>query len=164
MNPKKIKNVTVNASFNSENEVAKKNMDVIIDFFSLYLGDTDKFYSLWVEDNPIVITPFTTDDVAVLHDAVQEGWEAVKGFFNPIFNDMKGTFEWTIDEFMVGENPDTIVTKTRSHIDITANGAWGENKKIKYNGIYVQIFKFENNKIKSFEEYYDTALLNKQYS
>lgn len=33
MNPKKIKNVTINASFSSENEVAKKNMDVIIDFF-----------------------------------------------------------------------------------------------------------------------------------
>lgn len=58
--------------------------------FSLYLGDTDKFYSLWVEDNPAVITPFTTDDVAVLHNSVQEGWDAVKGFFNPIFNDMKG--------------------------------------------------------------------------
>lgn len=36
MNPKKIKNVTINASFNSENEVAKKNMDVIVDFF-LYI-------------------------------------------------------------------------------------------------------------------------------
>jgi ketosteroid isomerase-like protein len=164
MDSKTIKNVTVNASMDTANEDARKNMDVIIEFFSLYLGDTDQFYSLWVEENPAVITPFVTADVAVLHNAVQEGWDAVKSFFNPIFTDMKGTFEWTIDEFMVGENPNTIVTKTRSNIDITANGPWGNDKKIKYNGIYVQIFKFEHNKIKSFEEYYDTALLNKQYS
>ncbi|MNW25901.1 SnoaL-like domain protein [compost metagenome] len=164
MTENKIKNVTVNASMSTANEDARKNMNVIIEFFSLYLGDTDQFYSLWVKDNPAVITPFTTDDVAVLHSAVQEGWDAIKGFFDPIFKDMKGTFEWTIDEFIIGENPNTIVTKTRSNIDILANGPWGKGKKIKYNGIYVQIFKFENNKIKSFEEYYDTALLNKQYS
>lgn len=164
MSSRVIKNVSINDPMSNSNEEAQKNMTVIIDFFSLYLGDTDEFYSLWVEDNPTVITPFTTQDVAVLHQSMLEGWDAVKSFFNPIFTDMKGTFEWTIDEFIISGDANTIVTKTRSNIDILANGPWGVDKKIKYNGVYVQIFKFENNKIKSFEEYYDTAMLNKQYS
>ena len=155
--PYVLKGVTIMSKMDTKNEIAKKNMETIVEFFSLYLKDKEKFYSLWVEDEPAVITPFVAEDVAVLKKAVQSGWGAVKGFWDPIF-EWKGTFDWQIDEFIVGENPNTIVTLSHSVIDVKAGKAFG-NKDVKYNGTYVQIFKFVDGKVKSFEEYYDTALL-----
>jgi hypothetical protein len=156
-----IKGVAVMLPMSTNHEIAKKNMDTIVEFFSLYLKDKHKFYALWVEDAPAVITPFTTNDIAVCRLAVQAGWDAVKAFWDPIF-DMKGQFDWIIDEFIPGEDPNTIVTLSRSVIDVDTGAAFGY-KHLKYNGRYVQIFKFVDGKIKSFEEYYDTALLNSQY-
>lgn len=152
-----------NAPMNTANPIAKKNMEVISEFFSIYLVDKKRFYSLWVEKDPVVVTPFVSDDVAVLHSARHVGWDAVKGFWDPIHDEMKGKFDWAVEEYIAGENPNFIITKSRSEIDVFAGATWG-NKHVKYNGRYVQLFTFENNKVKSFEEYYDTALLNASYS
>ena len=160
--PTVVKGVKIMKPVVTKNPIARKNADTIVEFFSLYLKDKDKFYSLWVKDNPAVITPFVTDDVAVTRVAMQDGWPAVKGFWDPIFDQFDGKFDWTIDEFIVGENPNVIVTLSHSDIDVQTGPFWG-HKHLKYKGVYVQIFTFENGKVKSFEEYYDTALLNSQY-
>jgi hypothetical protein len=156
-----IKGVVIKSPMQSKNPTAKRNMETIVEFFSLYLKDKEKFYSLWVEDEPAVITPFVTDEIAVCQMAVQSGWKNVKGFWDPIF-DMKGQFDWIIDEFIAGEDPNTIVTRSHSVIDVQAGEVF-HNVHLKYNGVYVQIFRFADGKVKSFEEYYDTALLNSQY-
>jgi hypothetical protein len=148
---------------NGENQtVLKQNVDTIVKFFSLYLKDKKEFYSLWVKDNPAVITPFVSGDVAVLHSPALVGWPAVKTFWDPIFDEFKGRFDWYIMEIIPGADPNTIVTRSKSAIDVQTGPTWG-NKHVKYNGIYVQIFRFEDGKVKSFEEYYDTALLNSAY-
>ncbi|ELY20230.1 nuclear transport factor 2 family protein [Vreelandella titanicae] len=150
-------------SVETRNPIALKNIDTIRDFFSLYLKDKDRFYSLWVDDQPSVLTPFVSDDVAVCKIGVHSGWTAVKAFWDPIFDEMTGTFDWVVDDFIVGEDPNTIVTKAQSAIDVQTGDTWG-NKHLRYNGRYVQIFRFRDGKVESFEEYYDTALLNAQYS
>jgi hypothetical protein len=154
-----IKGVTLLAPMNTKNAVCKRNMETIVEFFSLYLKDKARFYSLWVEQNPQVITPFVSDDIAVCRVVVHEGWAGVKGFWDPIFDDMKGQFDWFVDEFIAGEDPNYIVTKSHSAINVMGGKAWG-NKHIKYNGRYVQMFRFVDGKVKSFEEYYDTSVLN----
>lgn len=78
-------------------------------------------------------------------------------------DDMTGKFDWTIEEIIAGEDPDVIVTKSTSDIDVQGGAIWG-NRPVKYQGRYVQIFKFENEKVKSFEEYYDTTLINSVFS
>jgi hypothetical protein len=153
--------VTISSPMNTKSDIAKKNMETIAEFFSLYLKDKQKFYSLWVDDEPAVLTPFTADDVAVCHVAVHAGWDAVKAFWDPIFN-MTGQFDWYIDEFIPCEDPNTIITRTHSMIDVDTDESFG-NKHLKYSATYLQIFKFVDGKIKSFEEYYDTAFLNSQY-
>lgn len=157
-----IKGVTINCSMASEHQTARSNIETIIDFFSVYLKDKAFFYSLWVEEDPEVVTPFVTDGVAVCHYASHLGWDAVKAFWDPIYDEMAGRFDWFVDEIIVGEDPDVIVTKSNSIIDVEAGATWG-NKHVAYNGRYIQIFKFKDGKVKSFEEYYDTALLNKAY-
>jgi ketosteroid isomerase-like protein len=157
-----IKGVTLNTAITAKNPVARANIDTIVDFFSVYLKDKAHFYSLWVEDEPQVITPFVSDDIAVCTVAVHSGWDAVKAFWDPIHDEMTGTFDWFIDEIIAGEDPDTIITKSNSYIDVQTGAVWG-SKPVKYRGRYVQIFKFEQGKVKSFEEYYDTALLNSVY-
>ena len=159
-----IKGVTLNTQINTANPVARANIDTIIDFMSVYLKDKEHFYSLWVEDEPQVITPFISDDIAVCKIAVHSGWDKVKAFWDPIHDEMKGTFEWFIDEIIAAEDPNTIVTKSTSKIDVIVGPSWGGPKPVKYQGSYVQIFKFENGKVKSFEEYYDTAALIAVYS
>ncbi|MCW2677110.1 MAG: ketosteroid isomerase-like protein [Modestobacter sp.] len=72
---------------------------------------------------------------------------------------MEGRFDWFVDEFVVGENPDTIVVRSHSAIDIGAGATWG-NKHVQYDGRYVQFFRFVAGKVTSFEEYYDTAALD----
>jgi ketosteroid isomerase-like protein len=157
-----IKGVTLNTEITAKNPVARANIETIIDFFSVYLKDKAHFYSLWVADEPQVITPFVSDDIAVCAVAVHSGWQAVKAFWDPIHDEMTGTFDWFIDEIIAGEDPDTIITKSNSYIDVQTGAVWG-SKPVKYRGRYVQIFKFEHGKVKSFEEYYDTALLNSVY-
>lgn len=159
-----IKGVTLNAPIETANPVARANIDTIINFLSVYLKDKEYFYSLWVEDEPQVITPFTSNDIAVCKIAVHSGWDKVKGFWDPIHDEMKGTFEWAVDEIITGEDPNTIVTKSTSNIDVIVGPSWGGPKPVKYQGNYIQIFKFENGKVKSFEEYYDTARLIAVYS
>lgn len=152
----------VNGQSGADQDVLKENIDTIVKYFSLYLKDKKEFYSLWVKDNPVVITPFVTGDVAVLHSPELVGWPAVKTFWDPIFDEFKGQFDWYILEIIPGADPNTIITRTRSTIDVQTGKTWG-NKHVKYNGIYIQIFRFEDGKVKSFEEYYDTAVLNAAY-
>lgn len=156
-----IKGVTLYSPMNTKSNICKKNMETIVEFFSLYLKDRQKFYSLWCDDEPEVVTPFTSDDIAVARIAVQAGWDAVKAFWDPIF-ECVGQFDWFIDEFIAGEDPNTIITRSHSAIDMQSGAVFG-NKHLKYNGRYVQIFRFIDGKVKSFEEYYDTALLNSQF-
>lgn len=154
---------TMNCAISTGNPVARKNIDVIETFFSVYLTDKDKFYSLWVDDAPEVVTPFVTDSVAVCQYAAHQGWDAVKAFWDPIHDEMHGRFDWFVDEIIVGEDPDVIVTRSNSIIDVDTGPTWG-SRHVSYNGRYVQIFKFRDGKVRSFEEYYDTALLNASYS
>lgn len=151
------------AKVTTTNPTALHNIEVIREFFSLYLKDKARFYSLWVDEQPSVLTPFISDDVAVCKIGVHAGWEAVRNFWDPIFDQMEGTFDWFIDEVIVGEDPNVIITKAHSVIDVQTGDAWG-NKAIRYNGRYIQIFRFRDGKVESFEEYYDTALLNAQYA
>jgi ketosteroid isomerase-like protein len=157
-----IKGVTLYGSMNTRNDVAKRNMDTIVEFFSLYLKDKARFYALWVAEAPEVVTPFVSNDVAVIQVGVHAGWTAVKAFWDPIFDEMQGRFDWFVDEFIAGEDPDLIITRSHSKIDVQAGKTWG-NKHIAYTGRYVQLFRFAGGKVKSFEEYYDTALLNSKY-
>jgi hypothetical protein len=157
-----IKGVTLETPIVTANAIAQRNMETIVTFFSLYLKDKAAFYALWVDDNPQLITPFVTNDVAVCTVAVHAGWDAVKAFWDPIFDEMTGQFDWFVDEWIPAEDPDLIVTKSHSAIDVMGGATWG-NKHIKYGGRYVQMFKFEGGKVKSFEEYYDTAQLNAVY-
>jgi hypothetical protein len=159
---KVVKGVTLLSTPSSGNAVAQKNIDTIIEFFSLYLKDKQRFYSLWVADNPFVITPFVTGDVAVCQTFTHAGWPAVKAFWDPIFDEMQGKFQWFVDEFIPGENPDVIITRSHSEIDVQTGKTWG-SKPIRYSGRYIQVFRFKQGKVESFEEYYDTALLNSIY-
>jgi hypothetical protein len=157
-----IQGVTLQSPISTKNAVARQNMETIVEFFSLYLKDKARFYSLWTDDQPQVITPFVSDDIAVCQVVVHGGWPAVKGFWDPIFDEMQGQFQWFVDDFIPGEDPNVIVTRSHSAIDVQAGRTWG-NKHIAYNGRYVQIFRFVCGKVKSFEEYYDTALLNSKF-
>jgi hypothetical protein len=157
-----IKGVTLYSEMQSKSESCRRNMETIVEFFSLYLKDKEKFYSLWCADQPQVVTPFTSNQIAVCNIATQSGWDAVKAFWDPIFDEMEGRFDWFIDEFIPGENPDVIVTRSHSNIDVKAGATWG-NRTVKYEGRYIQVFRFVDGKIKCFEEYYDTALLNAKY-
>lgn len=154
--------VTVTASITTKSDQARQNIAIIRTFFGSYLVDKPKFYSLWVDDAPKVVTPFVTADVATCSAAVHDGWDAIRAFWDPIHDGMIGKFDWTVEEIMVGENPDVIVTKASSDIDVKTTAVWG-GKSLKYRGRYVQIFTFESGRIKTFEEYYDTALLNSVY-
>ena len=156
------KGVTLYAPMTTKSDVAQRNMETVVEFFSLYLKDKPRFYSLWVENDPEVVTPFISTDIAVCKVGVHSGWTAVKGFWDPIFDEMKGTFDWFIDEFMPCEDPNIIVMRSHSKIDVLGGKIWG-NKRIAYNGRYVQVFRFVGGKVKSFEEYYDTALLNSKF-
>lgn len=157
-----IQNVIVHADLDAiKSETAKSNARVIISFFAEYLKDRDVFYKLWVKDEPIVFLPFTTEGVAVCKQSSLIGWEAIRTFWDPIF-DMKGTFDWEIDEIIPSENPDIIITKSRSKVEAQTKEKFN-NVKLEYQGTYVQIFRFEKGKVKSFEEFYDTAFLNEQY-
>lgn len=144
-----------------QSENGKKNVDTILKFFSLYLKDREAFYALWDEKEPIVFLPFPAADVAVCQQSALTGWEAVKSFWNPIF-DWTGQFDWTVNEAIVSEDGNTIVTKSNSRINTDTTEAFG-CVHLDYVGTYVQIFKFKNGKIKSFEELYDTEFLNSQY-
>lgn len=157
--------MTVNAieEFNSSSEVGKRNIEVVKEFFSLYLKDIDRFYALWVEEDPVVVTPFVVGSVDIVANARHVGWEAVRGFWDPIHLEMSGTFDWTIDDIIVGEDPNVLVVRSRSHVDVHAGPTWG-NRPVQFKGQYVQIFEFENGKVKLFEEYYDTNLVAKAYS
>lgn len=157
-----VKGVTLYSPMETRNDRCRANMETIVEFFSLYLKDKARFYALWSEHEPQVVTPFTSGDIAVCHIAVQSGWDAVKAFWDPIFDEMDGRFDWFVDEFIPGENPDIIVTRTHSSIDVKTGPTWG-NKHVKYNGRYIQVFRFADGKIRAFEEYYDTALLNSKY-
>lgn len=154
--------VKVTAEIATTDETALRNIAVIREFFGSYLIDKAHFYTLWVDEDPSVVTPFVTADVATCSAAVHAGWDAIRKFWDPIHDGMSGKFDWTVEEIIVGENPDVIVTKATSDIDVTTTAIWG-GKPLKYQGRYVQMFKFENGRVKSFEEYYDTALLNSIY-
>jgi ketosteroid isomerase-like protein len=67
-----------------------------------------------------------------------------------------------IDDIIVGEDPNSLVVRSRSDIDVEAGATWG-NKHVTYKGRYVQIFRFIDGKVKSFEEYYDTAKIAEAY-
>ena len=155
--------VTVNCPVTTADPVAQRNMAAIEAFFSCYLIDKPRFYSLWVEDDPEVITPFAAEGVAVCHYTRHSGWDAVKAFWDPIHDEMSGRFDWFIEEVIFGTDPNVIVTKTSSAVDVQCGAVWG-NRHVAYNGRYIQIFKFEDGRIRSFEEYYDTARLNAAYS
>ena len=157
-----IKGVTVNCPIETKSDAARRNIGTIIEFFSAYLKDKAFFYSLWVDDEPEVVTPFVTEGVAVCQYASHKGWDAVKAFWDPIHDEMTGRFDWFVDEFIVGEDPDVIVTRSNSAIDVETGPTWG-NRHVAYNGRYIQIFRFRDGKVKSFEEYYDTAMLNAAY-
>ena len=157
-----VNGVTVMNNPSADNGIARANIEIIIEFFSLYLKDKERFYSLWVDRNPEVITPFVTDDVAVLQRGVHAGWPAVKKFWDPIHDEMQGRFDWFIDDIIPGEDPNVIVTRSHSEVDVHAGPTWG-NRSVKYTGRYVQIFRFIDGRVKSFEEYYDTACLNEAY-
>lgn len=149
--------------FTSSSEVGRRNIEVVNEFFSLYLGDIDRFYSLWVDKDPIVSTPFVVKSVEVVAVETHVGWEAVKAFWDPIHLEMKGKFDWVIDDIIVGENPNTLVVRSRSDVDVNAGERRG-NKHVTYQGRYVQIFTFVDRKIQSFEEYFDTVDIVKAYS
>lgn len=162
--PTLVNGVTINHQVQTKSTVAKENAKRVVDFFSYYLKDIEAFYDLWVADEPKIFIPFDSSDIDVGSVNVRTGWDAIRGFYDPIFNDMKGTFTWTIDQFIVGEDPNIIITKSFSNIDVTVSGVWGPERQVAYKGVYLQIFTFENLKIKSFEEYVDTNLINSKYA
>jgi hypothetical protein len=157
-----IKGVTLLSPITATNETARQNIDTVIEFFSLYLKDKERFYSLWVDENPAVITPFVTGDIGNIQVTAHQGWEAVKAFWDPIHDDMHGKFDWYIDEAIAGEDPNVIITRTHSDIDVQADGVFGGIHPT-YQGRYVQIFRFVEGKIQTFEEYFDTAQLASVY-
>lgn len=157
-----VNGVTLLSPMSTGNAVCRRNMETIVEFFSLYLKDKQRFYSLWSDAEPRVLTPFVSDDIAVCKIGVHSGWPAVKAFWDPIFDEMRGRFDWFVDEFIAGEDPNVVITRSHSAIDVKTGPSWG-NRHIAYNGRYIQVFRFEGGKVKAFEEYYDTALLNSKY-
>ena len=157
-----VKGVTLCTPLHTASDTARRNMDTIITFFSLYLRNKEEFYALWTRDHARVVTPFVVTDVITCTAAVHEGWEAVCRFWDPIFDHMRGTFQWFVDEMIAGEDPNVIIVTSHSHVNVFASEVWG-NKQVSYNGRYVQIFKFMDGKIRYFEEYYDTRVLGDAY-
>lgn len=157
-----IKGVTLLSPITTTNETARRNVDTVIEFFSLYLKDKARFYELWVDESPVVVTPFVTGDVGNIQVTTHEGWDAVKAFWDPIHDDMHGKFDWYIDEVIAGEDPDVIITRSHSDIDVQADGIFG-GRRVTYQGRYVQIFRFSDGKVRLFEEYFDTAQLASVY-
>jgi len=174
-----LKGVVINNPIQTSNLIAKTNADIIVEFFSLYLKDKDTFYSLWLqEDTSKIVTPFAAAHVVERMRAesraagkegllssvelVYTGWDAIRKFYDPIFA-REGSFEWTIDEFIVGEDPNIIVTRSKSVVDNKVPWTDGTIKHVKYKGTYIQIFTFKDGQVTSFTEYFDTAMLNKLY-
>ncbi|WKN60801.1 nuclear transport factor 2 family protein [Rhodococcus opacus] len=157
-----VNGVTLTSEPIVRNDRARSNIDVVIEFFSLYLRDKERFYALWVEDEPEVLTPYVANDVATCQIGSHRGWAAVRAFWDPIHDDMRGRFDWYIDDIIPGEDPDVVVVRSHSDVDVRTRGVWGD-KSLSYQGRYVQIFRFEDGRVKSFEEYYDTAQLNAVY-
>lgn len=157
-----IKGVTLAAPVDAANEQARRNIDVVIEFFSLYLGDKTRFYDLWVADDPEVRTPYATTELKNCGVVTHSGWDAVKAFWDPIHDEMHGRFDWFVDEIIPGADPDTIIVRSHSDIDVRTGPFWG-GKNLCYQGRYVQIFRFVGGRVASFEEYYDTAQLNAVY-
>lgn len=148
--------------FSSTSDVGRRNIEVVTEFFSLYLKDKQRFYSLWVDEDPEVITPFAVSSVQIVSSVTHSGWDAVKAFWDPIHDEMKGRFDWVIDDIIVGEDPNTLVVRSHGDVDVQAGETWG-NKHVTYQGRYVQIFTFLDGRVKSFEEYYDTAKIAEAY-
>lgn len=163
-----IKGVVVKSPMITNNPIAKKNMETVIEFYSLYAkgeAERDHFYSLWVDENgePEVVTPFISSDIDSCQVAVQRGWDAVRTFFDGCIL-TEGTFDWTIDEFIPGEDPNIIITRSHSKVDITTPESYAAGAiNLKYIGTYIQVFRFIDGKVNSFEEYYDTAMLIDQF-
>ncbi|MCE0761972.1 hypothetical protein LWC35_03445 [Pseudonocardia kujensis] len=61
-----------------------------------------------------------------------------------------------ITDILVGEDPNTIVTRAGSRVDVQAGQSWS-NEHVAFRGVYVQIFTFEDGDVKCFQEYCDTA-------
>ncbi|MEQ7301927.1 hypothetical protein [Enterococcus avium] len=53
--------VVNNAKITTNDPKRLQNFEVIKQFFSLYLEPRELFYALWVEDEPVVYLPFTTE-------------------------------------------------------------------------------------------------------
>jgi ketosteroid isomerase-like protein len=154
--------VALHTPIGTTSTTARANMETILEFFSLYLGDKERFYSLWDTGSAEIVTPFVTTDIATCQMAVHTGWDAVRAFWDPIFDQMTGTFRWFVDEMIPAEDPDVIIVRSHSKVDVIAGETWG-NKAVSYDGRYVQIFRFANGKVRSFEEYYDTKVLGAAY-
>lgn len=158
----KFTGATVLSPPTTSNKIAQENINTIVEFFSLYLKDKARFYELWAEKDPVVQTPFVSGDVGNIQITEHLGWDAIRAFWDPIHDDMNGKFDWYIDEFIVGEDPNVITTRSHSDIDVQAGGVFGDIR-LTYQGRYVQIFRFVDGKVKVFEEYFDTAQLASVY-
>jgi ketosteroid isomerase-like protein len=114
--------------------------------------DKEGFLEVWAEQ-PVVEIPFTPPGIPQSYRTP----EAFKAFWDPIFQ-YRGKFDWTIDELIVGDDPDVVVALTRSDVDVVTPGG-----PIQFRGKYVHLFRFHNGKVKEWREYLDTAFVCKVY-
>jgi ketosteroid isomerase-like protein len=131
---------------------ATANVQTVQRFYQYFIRDKPRFMALWAA-NPVVEIPFAPPGIPESY-ATRELFAA---FWDPIFQ-YTGKFEWQIVELIVGENPDEIVAVTQSDVD--AQTPLGPRR---YQAKYLQIFRFEQGRIRLFREYVDTARMIEIY-
>jgi len=129
------------------------NLRAVERFFQLFQRDRAGFLALW-SDDPVVEIPFAPPGLPRTYRTTTE----FLNFWDPIFQSFRGKFDWTVVELIVAEDPDTIVALTKSDVDVvTPMGP------LKYQGEYIQIFRFKDGKVREFREYIDSAAMSKIY-
>jgi ketosteroid isomerase-like protein len=131
---------------------AKANVETVRRFYQYFIRDKARFMALWAAD-PVVEIPFVPPGIPGSYRTKEQ----FAAFWDPIFQ-YAGKFDWKIVELIVGEDPNEIVAVTESDVD--AQTPLGQRR---YQARYLQIFRFEQGRIKLFREYVDTAQMIKIY-
>jgi ketosteroid isomerase-like protein len=126
--------------------------ELISSFFATFKRDWPGFRALWT-DTPIMTMPFAppgfnTEYVGTAFDA----------FWLPVFSALEGRFDWTIHRIEPLPGGQEVLVLASSRVDAQLAG-----NPLKYEGDYVQIFRFEGDRIAQLTEYFDSHRMGLAY-
>lgn len=115
-------------------------------FFDTFQRDWPAFRMLWTDD-PVLAMPFAPPGFA----SIYEGASAFDAFWYPVFHLMTGHFVWTVRQVSALSARDEILVLASSEVDAQLG-----DRPLRYRGDYVQIFRFEGDRIARLTEYFDS--------